>query len=197
MCLEHASDDRAGPLRDAERPVVEAEDQRVATLQRDQRLEHRRCDRIGDRHDAEDHADRAGDFGDLARGIDGQRSLAGLAGERRVHAKARELVLERLVEHAAHPGLCNRGDGQFLGCVRKRVSEIVEEGVDSIVSPTLERLLRAAGTQCHRVHLGRQQGVVFSSGSIECDEWEVGGRNHYVWFSLKCPHDSNGPWDNS
>ena len=34
--------------------------------------------------------------------------------------------------------------GQFLGGIRKRIGEIVEECVDSILIPALELLLRAA-----------------------------------------------------
>ena len=109
MLVQHLLDQRADLVRYLLCPAAGAENQRVAGLDRDQRLENKRRHRMRRRHQPDDNTDWAGDLGDLALGIKADDTMPDPPGQLRIRFKAGDPVLEGLVTYVAHTGL---GDGR-------------------------------------------------------------------------------------
>ena len=149
--LQGVAHEAAGEVSHAERLMMEAQDDRVASLDRDQHLEDGGGDRVGHRRDREHDADRAGDLGHAPLGVHGQHPLGDLSGQRVVDAEAREPDLQRLVGHVPEPGLADRGDRQFFSSSGQHRRDVRQQGVDPLVGPVLEGGLRAARAVHHHV----------------------------------------------
>ena len=122
--------------------VVEAEDDRVARLEADQRLEVRRRHRVRDRHQAEDHAHRLGDLGDLGLVVGAERAGADLPDQRVVDALGGDHVLERLVRGVADVRLLHGRLGQRRGVLEEDGGQPAEQGIHPVLGPVRELRLR-------------------------------------------------------
>jgi len=130
--------DADGEPADARRLAGKADDQRVARLQRDERLEDRGLHRVGDGDDGEDDTDRAGQLRDLTVRVVADLPLRHPAGDRLEDGRAGEPVLEDLVFDAAEPRFRDGGGGKLLGPPGEGVGEIAQQTVDAGVGPVRE-----------------------------------------------------------
>ena len=130
--------DADGEPADARRLAGKADDQCVAGLQRDERLEDRRLHGVGDGNDGEHDADRAGQVRDLTVRVVADLPLRHLAGGRLENGRAGEPVLEDLVFDVAESRFRDRGGGEFLSLPGEGVGEIAQQTVDAGVGPVRE-----------------------------------------------------------
>ena len=119
---------------------VEAEDDRAAGLQRDQRLEDRGGGRVGDRGHAGDDADRLGDLVDAHDVILTDDADGALASQVVGHMLAGEDVLGGLVLHQATAGLLDGHLGQHEMLVQRRDGRLGDDVVDLLLVELLELL---------------------------------------------------------
>ena len=146
MRLQHVANDSDGPLADALRLMMKTQDHRIAGFEGDQGLEHRGRNWIGDGHNREHDPDRTRQLRHLSVGVEEERALGDLSGQRRVDPEAGKTVLQRLVRRVPHPGFPDSGNGEFLGAAGKRFRDVEQHPVNPFVAPVLERLLGRAGT---------------------------------------------------
>ena len=149
--LQHFSHDSDCALADCKRLMMKAQDDGVARFDGDQGLEHGGRDRIGDGGDREHDADRTRQLGHLSIGVEGQRALGDLAGQRRVDPETGKTVLPGLVCRVPHSGFFDGGDGQFFGASGQSLRDVEQEAVDPFVGPVLERLLGRGGAGDNRI----------------------------------------------
>ena len=145
---------------------VRADDDAVAGLQREERLEDRRGGRVGGRDDRADDADRLRPLLD-AHGLvalDDAAGLRVLVGV--VDVFRRVVVLDHLVLDDAHAGLLDRHLGERDARAVRREGGRLEDRVDLPLGVGGELPLRLADPGEHRLEL--RHAVVRRRGRIHC-----------------------------
>ena len=142
MTRQRRRDDLPRRTRDTLGHAMTAEDDRVARLQRDQRLVGDRRHRIGDRHQREDHPHRTGDLGDLQHLISPQdpASLPALQGLPHPHRPKRDLRF--LVIDITDRRLSDRLLSKLPRTIIDRRRDVLQQRINTILRPTRKLPLR-------------------------------------------------------
>ena len=136
------------------RARVEAEDNRTAGLEGDERLEDRGGGRVGDRGNAGDNADRLGDLVDAHHVVLADDADGLLAGQVVGDVLAGEDVLGGLVFHEATAGLVDGHLGQHEVLVQRGDRRLGDDAVDLLLIQFLKLVKRLQALLDQGVDLG-------------------------------------------
>ena len=119
-----------------------AENDGVAALDRDQRFEDERRNRVDRGHQANDHSHGTGDLGHLPFLVEADLAVACLARQALVDPGAGDRVLECLVANVPHSGFDDRGDRQGMRLIGDHRRQGAEERIDPRLAPIFNLALR-------------------------------------------------------
>jgi hypothetical protein len=150
--LNHLAD----VLRDRPRAPARAEDDGISSFERNENLENERGHWVGGRDQANDDANRAGQFGHVTVGVEADLTVRCCSGQLRVDAGAGDGILHCLVVHVAHPGFVDSRDCQRVSVISDDVADPAQQHVDLAFAPIVNLLLRRGrpGDQCLRDRVG-------------------------------------------
>ena len=132
---------------------VEGEDDRVAGLQGDERLEDRGGSGVGDRSHRTDHTDRLGYFSDTGQFVTVDHAHGAQVTHRVGDVLAGEDVLDGLVFEQPSAGLFDRQPGQLSVRAERRKGRLLDDVVDLLLVVRLELQERLLGVLYEFVHL--------------------------------------------